>query len=217
MSGGELLDPWDYAQLRARLVDSLADPTRLVQRAQRRAALSPELSYGRHFGPPSPLARRAAVMLLLEPRDGQWTIPLTVRPDHLPDHPGQISLPGGGLEGPESYRQAAVREFGEELGCIPFPGEILGELLPLYVYGSDYYVMPFVSICSGPLQYVPCPYEVQRLVHLPLRYLLDPHSLRRQQFSRGSTRWTAPLFEYQGAVVWGATAIILSELSALLA
>lgn len=197
---------------------SLEDPSKLKLRNERRARFSPSLSYGRHFGPPSSQARAAAVMVLIEPRDGRWTIPLTVRPQTLSEHPGQISFPGGRLEGDETHLQAAMREFGEELGVAPFPGQILGTLQPLYVFNSNYHVAAYVAVVREPLTYQPCLNEVERVIHLPLESLA--HSLVTEQFQRGAIRWNALSIQYRTAEnadrIWGATAILLGELSALL-
>lgn len=208
----------DYLQLRSVLQDGLASGEHLPARQAARAAFSPGLSYGRHFGPPAPSARQAAVIVMIEPRDGLWTLPVTVRPDHLPDHPGQISLPGGRLEAGESHQRAAEREFYEELGCEVEPELIVGELLPLYVYHSDYYVRSFVAISPRLYNYTPCPREVSRIIHVPLSTLGSCRHLpaERQEFARGLAVWTAPTIQDGGATIWGATAIILAELSAIL-
>src|SRR5688572_17937869 len=70
----------DYQQLRSELQRGLASAEHLSARQAARAAFSPGLSYGRHFGPPAPSVRQAAVIAMIEPRDGQWTLPVTVRP-----------------------------------------------------------------------------------------------------------------------------------------
>lgn len=209
----------DAHQLEERLRQALADESLQAARQAGRQRFSPELSYGRHFGPPGPAAKPAAVMALLEPIRANlgrhWSIPLTVRPLHLPDHPGQVSLPGGRLEGKESYQAAAEREFCEEMGTQEFPGKVIGELSPLYVYNSDYQVRVFVAISPIELEYLPCQHEVEAIVHLPIRDLLDPSKLNQHAFSRGGVHWSAATIAAQQAVVWGATAIMLGELAAL--
>lgn len=185
-----------------------------------RNRFSPELSYGRHFGPPAPGVKQAAVMILLEKGrldDGcHWSIPLTVRPDHLPDHPGQISLPGGRLEHGESHLQAARREFCEELGVNEFEAPVIAELMAIYVYNSDYFVRPYVAVTEQQYEYSPCPYEVSRVIHLPLETLTDARQYHCSTFSRGRVAWKAPTIQVADDTVWGATAIILGELAALL-
>ncbi len=178
---------------------------------------SPTISYGRHFSPPQPTAKQAAVMILLELCDGEWSIPLTERPQHLPDHPGQISLPGGRVEGDELPLDAAIREFNEELGTVEFPGEVVGELSPLYVYNSDYYVRPFLAVGAGPIQYFPCQHEVARVIRLPMNHLLQVGHSVEQTFHRGAATWTARTIQCEDVAVWGATAIMLGECATLLA
>ncbi len=209
------LDSLSFSELRSLLADSWADSELLSDRHNRRDDFSPSLSYGRHFGPPAPTARQAAVLVMLERRQGNWSIPLTVRPEHLPDHPGQVSLPGGRLEAGESHQQAAEREFVEELGCSTFPGKVIGELLPLYVYHSDYFVRPFVAICELELEYAPCPREVECVLHLPVSLLLEGIFTERE-YGRGRATWTATTIDCHGTPVWGATAMMLAELLVLL-
>lgn len=206
----------DYQELRSTLQLALASAELLAARQRARAAYDPGLAYGRHFGPPAPSARQAAVLVMLERRSGQWVIPVTVRPDHLPDHPGQISLPGGRLEAGESYQQAAEREFHEELGCTVKPDQILGELSPLYVFHSDYLVRPFIAISPTAYEYQPCPREVSRVLHLPLASLCSSNPVATHEFARGLAAWSAPVIHSGDAIIWGATAIILAELIPLL-
>jgi 8-oxo-dGTP pyrophosphatase MutT (NUDIX family) len=140
---------------------------------------------------------------------------LTVRPKHLPDHPGQISLPGGRLEQGESRQDAAMREFAEEMG-VPLEGEIIGTLQPVYVFNSNYFVHPFLAISDRSLCYRPCRYEVARIIHLPIKRLIDPSLLSFADFHRGLVQWRAKAIRYGADQVWGATAVILGELSAVL-
>lgn len=205
-----------FQELKDSLTQNLLDPNLLASRDQMRSLFSPALSYGRHFGPPSADVRQAAVMIRLEPRDGLWTIPLTVRPDYLQDHPGQISLPGGRLEGRESHEQAAKREFEEELGVPEFCGDVIGELRPLFVFNSNYFVRPFVSLTRTSESYQPCQREVARLIHLPVSSLLNPSNHIASGFSRGQVTWQARAIQHQDDLIWGATAILLGELAALL-
>ncbi len=156
-------------------------------------------------------------MILLEHVDGEWSIPLTERPQHLPDHPGQISLPGGRLEHNETALGAAIREFNEELGTEKFPGEVVGELSPVYVYHSDYFVRPFLAVGAGPVEYVPCPHEVARVIRLPLTQLLDDVFAVDQVFQRGAASWTARTIHCEDVQIWGATAIMLGEFARLFA
>ena len=212
--------PWSLAhprmELATQLRRQLSSQSDLNLRHAGRMRFSPSLSYGRHFGPPAPTAKQAAVMIMLEATNSGWTIPLTERPKHLPDHPGQISLPGGRVEAGESHLEAACREFAEELGTASFPGEFVGELQPIYVYNSDYFVRPFVAVCDQRLAYIPCEREVERVIHLPVEQLLDDSRLTEQVFRRGDASWHAKTIHCEDALIWGATAIILGEFARIL-
>jgi 8-oxo-dGTP pyrophosphatase MutT (NUDIX family) len=191
------------------------------QRHRLRSLYSPKLSYGRHFGPPEPDAKPAAIMVLLHQPDSDcdWrecSIPLTVRPDHLPDHPGQISFPGGRVENGESYLQAAQRELEEELGTVNFHADVIGSLMPIWVFNSNYKLRPFLAVHVGELNYDPCQQEVARLIQFPIRLLLSSVDDQSRQFSRGSVHWQANVFQHEEDVVWGATAMMLAELAAIL-
>ncbi|MEM7476860.1 MAG: CoA pyrophosphatase [Planctomycetota bacterium] len=209
------MTPFD--KLFSELKHRISSDSWLKARQHGRLRFAPELGYGRHFAPPFSTSKPAAVLVLLEPSAAEgedWSIPLTVRPQHLPDHPGQISFPGGRLEAGESALDAAKREYEEELGK-PFQGAILGELFPLFVYNSNYAVRPFLAICESSQTYQPCPQEVERVVNLPLNVLVDERCQPISQFSRGTVSWTSRVFAHKQDQVWGATAIMLGEVAAI--
>ena len=204
------------AACKASLLPEFAQSIACGQRHAERSRFSPSLSFGRHFCPPLPTAKPAAVMMMIEPREGQWVIPLTVRPNHLPDHPGQVCLPGGRVEAGESLLEAAQREYCEELGVAEFPGRTLGQLQSIYVYNSDYRMTPCVAIGDRAQVYHPSADEVAALVYLPVSDLLDRDRHVLKDHRRGQVRWRALGIETSGIHVWGATAIVLGELAAVL-
>jgi 8-oxo-dGTP pyrophosphatase MutT (NUDIX family) len=152
------------------MLDDLHLPDRLSQRMAARlpgpaarASMAPQLSYGRHEGPAAGDARQAAVLLLLFRAENRWWFPLTVRPDSLTSHAGQVSLPGGQVDPGESAEDAARRELGEELGVDPPDLRFLGRLTPLYVYASNFLVTPCIAATDHRPGFAPNPMEVANL------------------------------------------------------
>lgn len=175
-----------------------------------------ELSYGRHFGPPRPDARPAAVVIFLHPYDDQWHLPLMLRPVALVNHPGQISLPGGTIEPGESSEEAALREMEEELGVPRHGALLLGQLSNIYVFASNFIVTPWVAAARSDIQFEPSIDEVDEVLNIPLDHLLDPASRGQHIYERNGVSVLAPHFAWRGHFVWGTTAMILAELAALI-
>lgn len=196
------------ADLPERLAERLAQPLAGLADDARFASNRP----GPRAGEIPRGARLAAVLALLYPIGGQWHLPLTLRPRHLPDHGGQISLPGGAVEPGESSLAAAVREFHEELGAADAEPVILGRLSPIYVQVSNFRVDPFVGVCRQRPDFRPNPAEVEELLEIPLSHLLDPASLARHERSHQGKTYLAPHFSWRCHKIWGATCLILGEL-----
>lgn len=174
----------------------------------------PELSFGRHRGPAPVDARPAAVLVLLYPRDGQWHVPLILRPVHMPDHAGQVSFPGGVIESGESSRQAALREFAEELGA-PVEGlDMLGQLSPIYLFASNFQITPWVAATGEVPPWRPSAREVDRLLEIPLSHLADPRNSGHFERRQRGLAFRAPCFLWESERIWGATSMILAELVA---
>lgn len=176
----------------------------------------PRPRWGRTYYEVPPQARQAAVLLLLYPQAEQWHLPLTLRPTYLPDHAGQISLPGGAVEPGESGRQAALREFHEELGAAGHPIRLVGRLSTLYVPASNFAIEPWVGFSPQRPPLEPNPQEVAALLEVPLPYLLDPANLGCSPRQYQGQPYTAPHFLWQSHQIWGATCMILGELVLLL-
>jgi len=204
---------FDDRSLPGRLAARLGQP-RPVRDFQARFA--PRLSYGRHRGPTPSTARPAAVMVLFYPRGDRWHIPLTLRPRHLHDHGGQISLPGGRLEEGESYREAACRELHEELGVPARDLEMIGHLSPTYVYASNFRVESIVAVVRARPRFRLEPLEVDEVIELPVGDLVNPAHYGVHEIRRGGLRFTAPHVACGEHRIWGATAVMLGELIGVL-
>lgn len=175
----------------------------------------------RRPGPPPPGTREAAVLHVLYPTATGWHFALILRAEHIGNdaHRGQIGLPGGKIEPTDpSPAAAALRETEEEIGVPTAQIELLGALTPLYIPVSRFRVHPFVGVTATRPRLVPQPSEVADIYELPLRELVDPANVRTIDLPFGErlTLQNVPYYHLQERVVWGATAMILSEWVTLL-
>jgi 8-oxo-dGTP pyrophosphatase MutT (NUDIX family) len=161
-------------------------------------------------------ARQAAALILLYPGEHGPSFPLTVRRDDLPHHPGQISLPGGGIDAGEDPAAAALREAHEEVGIDPDSVRIIGSLSTLWVVVSNFVVHPFVGVTHEHPEFRAAPEEVAALIEAPAAWLTDPERIKSDQRARDGIIYTYKYFEFGEHRVWGATAMILGELQALM-
>lgn len=155
------------------------------------------------------LVTPAAVLVPLVNRDDGLMLLLTQRSADLPDHPGQISFPGGRVEPDDrSLAHAALREAMEEVGLPADRVEVLGELAP-YETVTGYRVTPIVGWVEPPFALMPDPVEVADVFEVPLPFLLDPANQQRHFRMLGEHRrdfWAIP---YGERYIWGATAAML--------
>jgi len=167
--------------------------------------------------PPGVEPRLAAVLLLLYPLHGLLHLVLTVRTSNLNHHSGQVSLPGGGWEeGDASLQETALREAREEIGVATDGLELLGPLTPIYVPPSNNLVHPFVAYAPQRPAFHPDPQEVAELLDAPLHLFLDPATRGEEMRTWRGAPLHVPYYAVGEYKVWGATAIVLAEFTALL-
>ncbi len=156
--------------------------------------------------------RRAAVLLpLYETRTGPHLV-LTVRTTSVPTHKGQISFPGGGFkERDGDLRATALREAEEEIGLSPASVAILGRLDDMETVSSQHVVRPFVGLVPHPYLYRLDPYEIERLIHLPIHALLQGAPFREEVLEQAARPLPVLFCEYDGQTIWGLTARILKQ------
>jgi 8-oxo-dGTP pyrophosphatase MutT (NUDIX family) len=161
-------------------------------------------------------ARKAAALLLLYPLGADAHVALTLRASHLPNHAGQVSLPGGAVEAGETIEATALREASEEVGIEPSALHVLGQLTPLHIPVSGFVLHPVVAVADHQPSFIPSVHEVARVIDVPLSELCDPSAVRLRRNLHENRHYEVPYFRIAGETVWGATAMVLSEFLTLL-
>jgi 8-oxo-dGTP pyrophosphatase MutT (NUDIX family) len=152
----------------------------------------------------------AAVLVPIYEKDGQYYILFIKRTEWVEKHKGEISFPGGTYEArDETLLDTALRESNEEINLKPDDVEILGELDDVVSVKTNYLITPFLA-------YIPWPYklkvdgrETEEIIEAPVLELMNKETSRQEV--RGSDTITLYQYNYQGRVIWGATARILSQ------
>ncbi len=163
-----------------------------------------------------PTARQAATLLLIYPHHGELVIPLTVRHDALPDHPGEISLPGGAVDpGDSSLEATALREAAEEIGLDPGAVHVVGRLDPVWIPISNFELTPVVAVTHDRPNLTPREAEVSALLEFPVRLLIEG-AVNMEEISVPRAVLEIGVYRWEGHRVWGATARTLSMLGAVL-
>lgn len=198
------------------------DADRLEAEPLRRRFAAPPAFAPEFAGDTTPFGRKlapASVLVPLVQRPQGLQVLLTRRTEHLRDHAGQISFPGGRSEPEdESAEATALREAQEEVGLQPGQVEVLGRL-PEYTTITRFVVTPVVALVQPSLPLHPDPQEVAEAFEVPLPYLMTPAHHRRHLFRfEGSDRqflsmpWRSPVPTGREYFIWGATAAMLRNL-----
>ena len=162
--------------------------------------------------------RIAAVMMLLYPKNSLTHLVLIIRNTYPGVHSSQIAFPGGKVEKFDvSLQQTALRETWEEIGVVPEKINIIRSFSDVYIPPSNFLVYPFLGICSEELIFTPEPNEVAGILEVSLNDFLNEKNVKSKVIATSYSKETAvPVFIMADYVVWGATAMMLSELKEVL-
>jgi 8-oxo-dGTP pyrophosphatase MutT (NUDIX family) len=163
------------------------------------------------------VSRPSAVLAaLFSAHDGVELI-LTRRAQHLRNHSGEVSFPGGGLEADDpDLLTTALRESREEVGLDPALVEVVGELDHLTTFSRRSYIVPYVGVVDRVPELEPDPGEVERILTVPLGELLLPETYRQERWQFAGDERVMHFFDLPDDTIWGATSAMLYNLLGLL-
>ena len=154
----------------------------------------------------------SAVLLPIFYNEGQYYLLFIKRTEKVKDHKGQISFPGGAYgEEDETLLDTALRESAEEIGLASSDIEIVGTLDDIVTITSGYIISPFVAFIPWPYQFKVNREEVEEIFEVPISVLLDKNCVRQETEIIDGEAITSYFYHYQGRVIWGATARILTQ------
>jgi 8-oxo-dGTP pyrophosphatase MutT (NUDIX family) len=164
-------------------------------------------------------AKRAAVMALFYPnRDGETHLALILRKTYKGVHSAQVGFPGGKQEPSDiSAEHTALRETQEEIGVLQQDITVLKKLTQIYIPPSNFFVAPFIGVCETTPQFILQESEVEALIEVKISDFLDDSIYCTRRLSTSyATDIEVPAYILNTHVVWGATAMMLSEVRELL-
>jgi 8-oxo-dGTP pyrophosphatase MutT (NUDIX family) len=163
--------------------------------------------------------KKASVLVLFYPKNTSWNLALMQRPESPYAHSKQVSFPGGGAEEHDlDEAETALRETEEEFGIPKSSINLIGRLTHVYIPVSNYLVHPFIGYLTEEPIFIPDANEVEEIVEVPLEELINPanRKIKEIEIQGGIKLQDVPYFDLSEKVIWGATAMMLGELTELL-
>ncbi|MDZ7898188.1 MAG: CoA pyrophosphatase [Arcicella sp.] len=162
---------------------------------------------------PNERTRESAVLILFYPTKNQIFIPLILRPQYDGVHGGQMAFPGGRAEKEdENLIRTAMREAQEEIGVRLTDIKVIGQLTKLYIPPSNFFVQPVIGYMNHKPDFYPDAREVDKVIEIGLEEIINPEIIGRKILNVRGVEIDAPFYQIQEHTVWGATAMMISEL-----
>lgn len=163
-------------------------------------------------------APKSSVLILLYPKNNSIYLVLIERPVYNGTHSGQIAFPGGKVDTFDiSPMHTAIRESYEEIGINITEKEIIAPLTSLYIPASNFEVFPFLAWYNETPNFTPNHREVAEIIETPISLIIDERSINRVKIEiNKDLSYNAPCFVILNKNVWGATAMMLSELKEII-
>lgn len=162
--------------------------------------------------------KKSAVMILVFPHEATIKTVFIVRPIYEGVHSGQVAFPGGKFEKEDvNLKQTALRETYEEIGVIPENVEIIGNLTDVYITPSNFLVTPYVGYMNEQPEFIANKHEVEQIVTYNLLEL-NNSAIKSEKVIKLSAGFEikTPYYDVSGLTVWGATAMMISELNVII-
>lgn len=160
-------------------------------------------------------AKRAGVLAMFYPNATNEThLALILRKTYRGVHSAQIGFPGGKYEDEDkTLKHTAIRETWEEIGVPEHQIKVIKQMTEVYIPPSNFYVQPFIGIAQNTPKFIKQDEEVEDIVEVSLAHFLDENNVCNKLVATSYTaRIEVPAYELNGHVVWGATAMMLSEI-----
>ncbi|HEV7347296.1 CoA pyrophosphatase [Telluribacter sp.] len=162
---------------------------------------------------PNDRTRKSAVLVLFYPHQEEIYFPLILRPAYDGVHAGQMAFPGGRYErSDESLVRTALREAQEEIGLRLTDVQVLGVLTELFIPPSNFFVLPVVASMPYRPEFFPDPREVEKVFEVRLQEITDKSIIGESEIQVRGVTIQAPHYMVQNYKIWGATAMMISEL-----